>query len=283
VTTATPATSNPAQPPSTSLPPDPLTQRNRAVWSVGDFDRIAAGYREEAARFVERLGLARGERVLDVACGTGNLTLPAARAGARVHGVDIAAQLLDTARARAAAEGLAVSFEEGNAESLAAADGSHATLISMFGVMFAPRPERVAAELLRVVAPGGRIALANWTPGSFVGDMLRAHTARVPPPAGVPSALAWGDDTSVRERFAAARSVTLTRRTLRFRFPVPPAGVARLFCEAYGPTLRTLEALDPRGREGLYGDLVELWTRANLATDGTTQVDSEYLEVLVRR
>ena len=262
---------------------DPLATRNRAVWSVGEFDRIAAGYRHDAQSFVERLRLARGERVLDLACGTGNLALPAAAAGAEVLGLDLAPQLLQTARRRAAEECLAIRFEEGNAEAVPLADGSVDTLLSMFGVMFAPRPERVAAELLRVVRPGGRIALANWTPASFVGDMLRAHTARVPPPAGVQSALLWGDDASVRERLAGARSVTLTRRRVQFRFALPPAGVARLFAESYGPTIRTLEALDESGRAGLIADLARLWSRANSAGDGTTVVESEYLEVLALR
>lgn len=262
---------------------DPLAARNRAAWSVGDFDRIAAGYRHDAQAFVERLRLARGERVLDLACGTGNLALPAARAGAEVLGLDLAPQLLETARQRAAQEQLSIRFEEGNAEALPLEDGSIQTLVSMFGVMFAPRPERAAAELLRVVRPGGRIALANWTPASFVGDMLRVHTARVPPPAGVPSALSWGDDASVRERLALARSVTLTRRRVEFRFALAPAGVARLFAECYGPTIRTLGALDESGRAGLLEDLVRVWSLANTARDGTTAVESEYLEVLAER
>ncbi|MBK7645346.1 MAG: class I SAM-dependent methyltransferase [Planctomycetes bacterium] len=269
--------------PPVHTPDDPLAARNRAVWGVGDFDRIAAGYRHDADSFVARVPLAPGERVLDLACGTGNLALPAARAGADVVGIDLAPQLLEAARTRAAAEGLAIRFEEGNAEALGGADARFDTLLSMFGVMFAPRPERVAAELLRLVRPGGRIALAHWTPASFVGDMLRAHTARVPPPSGVPSALAWGDDATVRERLAGARSVTLTRRSVHFRYPFAPAGVARMFCEAYGPTIRTLEALDANGRAGLEADLERLWSRANLARDGGTQVESEYLEVLVER
>jgi SAM-dependent methyltransferase len=149
--------------------------------------------------------------------------------------------------------------------------------------MFAPRPERVASELLRVVRPGGRIAMANWTPGSFIGAMLRAHTALVPPPSGVPSTLLWGDEAMVRERFAGASRVTLTRRTIRFDYPVPPAGVVQLFRDWYGPTIRTFEALDARGQARLTEDLIALWSEHNLATDGTTRVDSEYLEVIVER
>jgi SAM-dependent methyltransferase len=262
---------------------DPLVVRTRAVWTAGDFDRIAAGYRPGAEAFIGRLGLKRGEAVLDVACGTGNLSLPAARSGARVTGLDIAANLLVTARQRAASEELDIQFDEGNAEELPYADGSFETVVTMYGAMFAPRPERVACELLRVVRPGGRIAMANWTPGSFIGAMLRAHTALVPPPSGVPSTLLWGDDATVRERFAEAAQVTLTRRTIRFDYPVPPAGVVQLFRDWYGPTIRTFEALDARGQARLTDDLTALWSDRNVATDGTTRVESEYLEVIAER
>jgi SAM-dependent methyltransferase len=262
---------------------DPLVTRNRAVWSVGEFDRVAAGYRHDAEALIERLDLAPGERVLDLACGSGNLALPAARTGAAVTGIDIAPQLLVTARERAAAEGLSIPFEEGNAEGLALGDASFDTIVSLFGVMFAPRPERVVAELMRVVRPGGRIALGHWTPSSLIGDVLRAHTSLVPPPAGVPSPLAWGDDTTVRERLAGASSVTLTRRRATFRFPFPPQAVATLFCEAYGPTIRTLQALDDAGRERLHRAMTEIWAQANLATDGSTVAESEFLEILAVR
>ena len=262
---------------------DPLVTRTRAVWTAGDFERIAAGYRPGAEAFISRLGLKKGEAVLDVACGTGNLTLPAARAGARVTGLDIAANLLVTARQRAAGEGLEIQFDEGNAEELPYGDGGFDTAVTMYGAMFAPRPERVASELLRVVRPGGRIAMANWTPGSFVGSMLRAHTALVPPPSGVPSTLLWGDEAMVRERFAAARQVTLTKRTILFDYALPPEGVVQLFRDWYGPTIRTFEALDARGMAQLFDDLVALWSGKNSATDGATRVESEYLEVVVER
>ncbi len=262
---------------------DPLVARNRAVWMAGDFEHIAAGYRASAAEFVAGLRVEPGERVLDVACGTGNLTLPAARGGAVVVGVDIAPNLLATGRQRAGQEGLNIQFDEGNAEALPYADGSFDTVISMFGAMFAPRPERVASELLRVVRPGGRIAMANWTPGSFVGAMLRAHTALVPPPSGVPSTLLWGDDTAMRERLAGARRVTLTRRTIHFDYPMPPHDLVQLFRDWYGPTIKTFEALDAQGQTRLFGDLVALWSDHNRASDGTTRVDSEYLEVIAER
>lgn len=277
-------TTRPASTPPSSLPAsDPLVARTRAVWTAGDFDRIASGYRTGAAEFVARVGVRPGESVADLACGTGNLALPAAQAGADVTGLDIAANLLATARRRAAEAGLSIRFEEGNCEDLPYRDASFDTALSMFGVMFAPRPELVARELLRVVRPGGKIALANWTKDGFIGAMLRAHVALVPPPAGVPSTLLWGDEATVRQRLAGVRSLSLTRRDIFLEFPMAPEGVVRLFRDFYGPTVRTFEALDAPGQERLHQELLALWTQHNRATDGTTRVASEYLEVIAER
>ena len=260
---------------------DPLASRSRATWTAGDFDRIARGFTAGAAEFIAHLGVRPGERVLDVACGTGNLALPAARAGALVTGLDIAPNLLETARHAAAAEGLQVRFDEGDAEALPYPDGSFDTAVTMFGAMFAARPERAAAALARVVRPGGRIAMANWTAAGFIGHMLKAHVALVPPPAGVPSVLLWGDERAVAERLGGSvTSLSLTRRTIELVYPYSPAGTVELFQAWYGPTVRTFEALEPDTRAELRRDLVRLWTEHNLATDGTTRVASEYLEVI---
>ena len=259
---------------------DRLTERVRATWTAGDFGRIAKGYKRGAAEFIGRLGFSRGERVLDVACGTGNLSLPAARIGAAVTGVDIAPNLIAQAEARAAAEGLAVTFEVGDAERLPYDDGSFQTVVTMFGAMFAARPEAAADELLRVTRPGGRIAMANWTPTGFIGEMLRTTVRYVPPPADVPSPLLWGTEAAVRSRLEhGVESLTLTRRLIAFEYPFGPAEVATYFRLWYGPTLRAFAALDEADRNGLRRDLEALWTDHNRATDGTTRVQSEYLEV----
>lgn len=261
---------------------DPLTARAREVWTAGDFLPIALGYTDAARDFVARLSLRRGESVLDVACGTGNLAMPAARAGARVTGIDIAPNLIAEARREARASGIPVGFEVGDAEALPYADGQFETTISMFGAMFCYRPERAAAELLRVTRPGGRIAMANWTPDSFVGLMLRAHAAILPPPVGVPSPLAWGDETVVAARLGGgARVVTCTKRSLMFRFPFPPAAVTELFACHYGPTIITLRNTSPDGAHRLRESLTALFTAHNRAADGTTSVVSEYLDVQV--
>lgn len=181
---------------------DPLTARARSVWTAGDFLPIARSFAPGAAEFIAGLALRPGESVLDVACGTGNLAIPAARAGARVVGIDIAPNLIAEARAEARAAGCAIAFEVGDAEALPYDDGQFDTTVTMFGAMFAYRPERAAAELLRVTRPGGRVAMANWTPEGFVGRMLRAHTAVVPPPPGVPSPLEWGKEDVVWDGWA---------------------------------------------------------------------------------
>jgi len=260
---------------------DPLTERVRATWTSGDFGRIAMGYERGAAEFIDRLRLLPGEPVLDVACGTGNLALPAARAGARVAGIDIAPNLIVQARENAAREELPIDFEVGDAEQLPYADEAFRTTVSMFGVMFAPRPERAAAELLRVTRPRGRIAMANWTPSGFIGDMLKTTVRYVPPPAGVPSPLLWGTENAVRDRLGGGcTSLILTPRLIALEYPFGPAAVVEHFCLWYGPTLRAFAALDETGRAGLWGELEKLWTEHNEATDGTTRVRSEYLEVI---
>ena len=262
---------------------DPLTARASSVWTSGDFLPIARSFAPGAEEFIARLGLRPGEAVLDVACGTGNLAIPAARAGARVSGIDIAPNLIAEARLEARTAGCAIAFEVGDAESLPYVDDQFDTTVTMFGAMFAYRPERAAAELLRVTRPGGRVAMANWTPEGFVGQMLRAHTALVPPPSGVPSPLGWGQDETVRERFGnGVTSLTCTRRTLELPFPFPPAAVTELFATCYGPTVTTLRATDPDGASRLRNELTRLFQQHNLATDGTTTVAGEYLDVQAR-
>jgi SAM-dependent methyltransferase len=264
---------------------DPSLERSRATWTAGDFGRIAAGYAPGAAAFVERLALVPGEAVLDVACGTGNLTLPAARRGARVTGVDIAPNLVDAAREASAAEAFDIQFDVAAAEALPYSNASFDTVISMFGVMFSARPEQALSELVRVTRRGGRIALASWTPDGFIGSMLRAHTALVPPPPGAQSPLAWGDESKMRARLEphanAIRGVRFLPRTIDLSFPLTPGGVVELFRECYGPSVRTFGALDAQGRATLEAELLRLWTGRNTAREGSASVSAEYLEVQI--
>jgi Methyltransferase domain len=172
--------------------------RAKATWMAGDYPRIARLTERTASEFLGRLELKPGTKVLDVACGSGNLAVPAARTGAIVTGVDIAPNLLDQARARTAGEKLGIRFEEGDAEDLPFAAGAFDVIVSMFGAMFAPRPEIVASELTRVCRPGGQIALASWTPPGFICELFKVTGRHVSPPADLPSPLLWGDETAVR-------------------------------------------------------------------------------------
>lgn len=277
------AASSPIHTPS-SRESDALTERSLRVWSAGDYERIAAGFRREAQAFVERLSLVPGQRVLDAACGTGNLTIPAARTGARVTGFDLVPAMLEATAAWAEREGLGIRLAQGTVEELPYTHSHFDVVLSMFGLMFAPRPERVVSELTRVTRPGGRVALANWTRAGFIGQMLARHVAYAPPAAGVPSPLLWGDESVIRERFDdSAWKVDFTVRTLRFDYPYSPAGTAELFCTAYGPTVRTLEALDEEKRERLAADLADHWTRHQAGTGDRTEVDAEYAEVIATR
>ena len=260
-----------------------LKSRLKGTWMSGDFDKIARVYEPGAVAFIERLALTPGARVLDVACGSGNLSLPASRAGAVVTGLDIAPNLIETARRRAHDEGLEINFDEGDAEQLPYADASFDVVVTMFGAMFAPRPEQTAAELLRVCRPGGRIAMANWTPAGFIGQMFKTTAAHVPPP-NIPSPLLWGDEATVRERLrTGVAEVRFTRRLVAFCLPMTPEQTVEYFRAWYGPTLRAFAALDEAGQAALRRDLTSLWSEHNRATDGTTHVEAEYLEVLATR
>lgn len=261
-----------------------LKSRLKATWMAGDFDKIARSYETGAAAFIERLALKPGTRVLDVACGSGNLSLPAARAGASVTGMDIAPNLIETARRRASAEKLKIDFDEGDVEEMPYRDASFDSVVTMFGAMFAPRPEKTSAEMLRVCVPGGSIAMANWTPSGFIGQMFKTTAAHVLPPQNIPSPLLWGDEDSVRERLQSGVSdLQLTRRIISFRLPMGPEQTVEYFRAWYGPTLRAFAALDDKAQAALRGDLTRLWSEHNLAKDGSTHVESEYLEVLATR
>ena len=261
-----------------------LKTKLRATWIAGDFGQIARFYTDEAADFINRLNLRPGMKVLDVACGTGNLALPAARAGADVTGVDIAPNLVEQARENAKREGLNAQFDEGDAEALAYGDASFDTVVTMFGAMFAPRPELVAAELKRVCRPGGIIAMANWTPAGFIGQMFKTMGAHVSPPAGMPSPLLWGVEENVRERLGEGISKLESKpQMLKFAFPFSPAEVVEHFRLYYGPTQKAFGTLDDEKQAALRKDLEQLWSTKNTATDGSTSVDAEYLQVIATR
>jgi SAM-dependent methyltransferase len=258
-----------------------LKARLKATWMSGDYGHFATYLEPGALEFLSRIPLQPGMRILDVASGAGQISIPAARAGAKVTGIDIAPNLVEQARSRAQAENLDAHFDEGDAEMLPYPDNSFDLVISLIGAMFAPRPELVAAELKRVARPGAKIIMANWTPTGFVGQMFKTHGKHVPPPAITPPPVKWGDEETVRERFQDGIShLKLNRRLYPFRYPFPPAQVVEFFRTYYGPSHKAFAALDPEKQAALRQDLETLWTEHNSATDGTTSLEAEYLEVV---
>jgi SAM-dependent methyltransferase len=257
-----------------------VKQRQQQAWASGDYHAVAALIAVVAERLVDAADLHAGWRVLDVATGSGNAAIAAARLGVRSVGVDYVPSLLERARLRADAEGLAVELVEGDAEALPFPDASFDAVTSVFGSMFAPDHERVAAELLRVTRPGGTIALASWTPDGFLGDFFRTMAAHVPPPAGVRSPMLWGTESHLRDLFGdGIASLDAVERTFTFRFQAAVEFVS-YFRTWYGPTLKAFASLDDEPREALERDLVALAMRHDRLGTDAIAIPATYLEVV---
>jgi SAM-dependent methyltransferase len=260
-----------------------LKSKLKTTWMAGDYDRFSRYLEPDARVFYENLDVAPGCQLLDVACGSGQVALMAAREGVKATGLDIAPNLVERAQRRAEAEGLKARFVEGDAEALPFEDGGFDVVVSLFGAMFAPRPELVANELLRVCSPGGMIALGNWTGGGFVGQMFKTFS-RFIAPNGMPSPVLWGDENVVRERLGpGCCSLTLTRRDYTFTYPFSPADVVEFFRLYYGPSNRAFASLGPGAAQQLREELEALWTKHNRAGDELTVVKAEFLEVVAIR
>ncbi len=260
-----------------------LKSKLKTTWEAGDFAEVAKHIETVAVQFVERLNIQPGMKVLDVACGSGNLAVIAAQKGAEVTGIDIADNLIDSAIRRADAAGLNIKFEVGDAEAMPYEDNSFDLVMTMFGAMFAPRPEVAASELVRVCKPGGTIVMANWTPTGFTGQMFKLGGKYVPPP-NMPSPVLWGVPNEVATRFGeSVEDLKMTPQLADFIFEYGPAEVVEHFKTHFGPTVMALKAMGPENHEVFTTDLVELWSGANTKTDGTTLVESEYLEVIATK
>ena len=262
---------------------DELKTRLRDTWMTGDYGRFSRYMERDAEAFYRRLPIKPGAQLLDVGCGAGQLSLIAARAGARVTGCDIASNWLVQARRSAAAEGLSIVFEEGDAEALPYGDGTFDAVASLIAAMFAPRPERVAAELTRVCRPGGIIAMANWTGPGFVGQMFKTIAKHIAP-SGMPSPVLWGDEPTVRERLGSGvATLECSSHLYELSYPFSPADVVEFFRAHYGPMTRAFASIGEEAQQQLRDELTGLWSRHNRATDGTTRVDAEYLQVVAVR
>ena len=267
---------------------------NKQLWEKGDFTKLADCMRQSGDELVERIGVAAGEQVLDLGCGDGTTALPAATRGAEVTGVDIAANLVAAGRTRAEQAGLTnIRFEEGDASDLAEiADGRFDRVVSIFGAMFAPRPDDVAREMVRVTKPGGEIVMGNWIPGdpTLVAQILKTSAAYTPPPPeGFVSPMLWGNEEKVRQRFAAAgipdENLTCERDIFTFRRDCPPTDFLDLFLNFYGPTMNAVEAADRDGKgDALRQELGQLFDSQNVSGDpGKTEMPAAFLRVTVKK
>lgn len=230
----------------------------------------------------ESVDLRAGERVLDVACGSGNAALAAARRFCRVVGVDGDPALLERARRRAEAEGLEAAFLEGDADDLPFPDGSFEVVLSAGGAVCTFDEERRAGELLRVCRPGGRIGMIGWTPDSYVGELFAAIGRHLPPAAGVEPPVLWGTEERLLDRFGPEVAITAPRRSLLWRFP-SAAHQVEFFATFDGPTATALQALEPYGAGALKAELLELARRFDVSEDDTLVLRLDYLEAVVHR
>jgi SAM-dependent methyltransferase len=267
-----------------SIDVEGIKQGQRAMWASGDYPQIALRISAVGELLVERLGAGPGIEMLDVATGAGNVAIPAARAGAKVTGLDLTPELLQVARERAAGEGLAIDFVEGDAEALPFGDDSFDRVSSCFGVMFAPRHQQAAAELLRVTRPGGMIAVAAWTPEGLIGSMFRTNSSFMPPPPPeILPPVRWGEEEHVRSLLGAdGVKLEFERHEVVFEHDSAEAIIEedeRLL----GPAILAKAALEPQGRYGeLRAQLVELYGSVNESDDGRFRARAEYLLSLAR-
>ena len=265
---------------------------NKGLWEKGDFTRIADTMRESGEALVQRIGISKGLKVLDLGCGDGTTALPAAELGAEVLGVDIARNLVEAGNRRAAEHDLTnCTFREGDASNLAQVpDGSFDLVVSIFGAMFAPKPFDVAREMVRVTRPGGRIVMGNWIPNdpTLVAQILRISSSYTPPPPeGFVSPMTWGVESHVIERFAAAgvpaEKISFVRDTFTFNYPGTPAAFVDEFRKFYGPTMNAFDAAEKNGRAAdLQRELEDLF-RAQNQSQGRTSIPATFLRVTVDR
>jgi len=265
---------------------------NKALWEKGDFTRIASTMRQSGEKLVAQFSITKGIKVLDVGCGDGTTAIPMAKLGAEVLGVDIARNLVKAGNERVELEGVPnCKFQEGDATNLAELEeNSFDLVVSIFGVMFAPRPMEVAKELVRVTKPGGKIVMGNWIPGdpTLVAQILKISSAYTPPPPeGFISPMTWGIESHVTERFAnagvAKDNIHFKRETYTFNAQYSPSEYVALFREYYGPTMNAFDAAERNGKaEDLQNELVTLFNSQNQSADKNfTEIPATFLLVTV--
>jgi SAM-dependent methyltransferase len=261
-----------------------IHDRIKQLGTAGDYGVFARYLEPGALAMLADWHITPGSRLLDVACGTGQIAIPAARAGVDVTGLDIDAELLAQARTCATAEGLSIQFDYGNAEQLPYPDASFDTVVSMVGAMFAPHPERVAAEFVRVCRSGGRIIMVNWRPTGFVGESFNLLAPYLPLPPNVPSPFLWGDEAIVRKRLRDGISdLQMTQRMYPAQYPFSVPEFVEFTLQYDPPHFWAFTALDELQRARLRRDMEQLYAKYNRATDGTASFEFECLEVIAVR
>ena len=261
-----------------------VTSIQQKVWSAGDFAKVGTIVMPVSENLAEAIDMAPTDRVLDVACGSGNAAIAAARrTWGEVTGLDFVPHLLDHARERAAAEGLDIEFVEGDAQDLPFEDGSFDTVLSVFGAMFAPDQEKAAAELLRACRPGGRIGMANWTPEGFVGEMFMTTAKHAPPPPGLTPPVAWGTEDRLRELFGDGISDLRCERRIFYQRFVSTDQFIAFFKEWFGPTKMAFERVGEEGAAALEEDYRSMVARHDTGGDRGMIAPAEYLEVVATR
>lgn len=260
-----------------------VTTRQQAMWATGDFHRIGVLHVGVSERLVRSLKVRAGERVLDVAAGGGNTALAAARRFAEVIASDYVPDLLGHAEERAKAEGVPLATEVADAQKLPYEDGSFDVVTSTFGAMFAPDQGKTASELLRVLRPGGRLGMANWTPDGMIGEMFALGARYLPPPEGVLPPSRWGTEDGLRELLGGGvADLAIRTRTSDFVYPSLEF-MLKYYKSWFGPTALAFASLDDEGRTAFAADLTACWDRHNIAEDGTVLSRGAYLEVVATK
>jgi ubiquinone/menaquinone biosynthesis C-methylase UbiE len=266
----------------TTLQLDEFKNRQRAIWSAGDYQDLSPYIAEVGELVVARAGAAPGMTVLDVACGTGNAARPAARAGARAAALDLTPKLLEIGRTKAAQEGLAIEWREGDAENLPFDDGAFDRVVSTFGHMFAPRHQRTASEMARVCRRGGAIVIATWTPEGTVGEVFKASGAFMPPPPDYAAPpILWGKEDYVRERFAGVATGFEFERHDNWIDWESLESWTEYFMARFGPMVTARQMLGDRFAE-LRQQVVDIWKRANTGANGRLRIPQQYLVSVIR-
>jgi SAM-dependent methyltransferase len=258
-----------------------VKEQQQRTWSLGDFAMIGWNTVFPGELMCEAVALKAGQKVLDVATGSGNTALSAARRNCEAVGIDYVPALVERARERAAAEGLPARFELGDCEAIPFPDASFDVVLSVYGSIFAPRQELAANELLRVTRPGGKIGMANWTPDGFWGESFGLLARYIPPPAGLQPPAEWGTEPRLRELFGdKISSMHIERRSALFRYRSSQHWI-EVFRTYFGPIMRTLENLDAQRRGTYLADLDALLRRFNRSDDDTLVLSADYLEVVM--